>query len=234
RTHATQRHASSENERHGGGEGDRLFRQPVQPPRRGGPAAQGRALRAHPRGGPGKQERPPAQEQPHPQEGPCSPPWRPHDLRVPCHRRVHRRGLRRAAAPFDRATARFWARFLDDKCSTPFWLALWTEGEVQKGFVKEIKENLKLLEGQVKGKRFFGGDAVGYLDIACSGFAHWLSVFEEVAGVSLVTGEEYPDLCRWAKEYASHDTVKHCLPDREKLLDHFAARKDFFVATAKS
>ena len=105
---------------------------------------------------------------------------------------------------------------------------------MQKGFVKEIKEKLKLLEGQVKGKRFFGGDAVGYLDIAASGFAHWLSVFEEVAGVSLVTEEEYPDLCRWAKEYASQEAVKQCLPDREKLLAHFTARKDFFVSAVKS
>nr|CAB3479442.1 unnamed protein product [Digitaria exilis] len=134
--------------------------------------------------------------------------------------------------PYGRAMARFWARFLDDKCSKPFWLSLWTEGEAQKGFVKEIKENLKLLEGQlVKGrKRFFGGDAVGYLDVASCGFAHWLPVFEEVAGVRLVTEEEYPDLCRWAKEYASDETVKQCLPDRAELLAHFTARKDFFCA----
>ncbi|KAL6616700.1 hypothetical protein ACP70R_038970 [Stipagrostis hirtigluma subsp. patula] len=138
------------------------------------------------------------------------------------------------ADPFDRATARFWARFVDDKCSKPFWLSLWTEGEVQKGFMKEIKENLALLETQVKGKRFFGGDAIGYLDIAASGFAHWLSVLEEVAGVTLLTDAEYPDLCRWVKEYSSHETVKQCLPEREKLLSHFTARKDLFVSAVKS
>jgi len=119
------------------------------------------------------------------------------------------------------------------QCSKAFWLAMWTEGEVQRGFVKEIKENLKLLEGQVKGKRFFGGDAVGYLDIAASAFAHWLPVCEEVAGVTLVTAEEYPDLCQWAREYTSHDAVKQCLPDREELLARFSARKDSFVATAR-
>ena len=59
-------------------------------------------------------------------------------------------------------------------------------------------------------------------------------VCEEVAGVSLVTAEEYPDLCRWAKEYTSHDAVKRCLPDREELLARFSARKDSFVATARS
>ncbi|GJM91890.1 hypothetical protein PR202_ga08309 [Eleusine coracana subsp. coracana] len=138
------------------------------------------------------------------------------------------------ADPFDRATARFWARFLDDKCSTPFWLSLWTEGEVQQGFMKEIKGNLKLLEGQLKGKRFFGGDTIGLVDIAASGFAHWLPLFEEVAGVTLATPEEFPDLCRWGKDYTSHDTVKQCLPDRATLLARFTAKKDMFVSTVKS
>jgi len=35
---------------------------------------------------------------------------------------------------------------------------------------------------------------VVYLDIAASGFTHWLSVFEEVGGVRLVSEEEFPDL----------------------------------------
>jgi glutathione S-transferase len=117
------------------------------------------------------------------------------------------------------------------QCSTPFWLSLWTEGEVQKGYMAEIKANLKLLEGQLKGKRFFGGDAVGLVDIAASGFAHWLPVFEEVAGVSIASEEEFPDLCRWGEEYASHETMKQCLPDRATLLAHFMARKDIFKST---
>uniref|UniRef100_J3L7V3 glutathione transferase n=1 Tax=Oryza brachyantha TaxID=4533 RepID=J3L7V3_ORYBR len=138
------------------------------------------------------------------------------------------------ADPHLRATARFWARFIDDKCTKPFWLALWTEGEAQEGFKREIKENLALMEGQLRGKRFFGGDAIGYLDVAASGYAYWLEVFEEVAGVSLVTADEYPDLCRWAKEYASDGRVKGCLPDRAKLLAHFTAMKEVFMATARS
>ncbi|KAF8647008.1 hypothetical protein HU200_065523 [Digitaria exilis] len=136
--------------------------------------------------------------------------------------------------PYDRAMARFWARFLDDDKVTAFWLSLWTEGEVQKGFVKETKENLKLLDGQLKGRRFFAGDAVGYLDVTASGLAHWLPVFEEIAGVRLVTEEKFPDLCRWARDYAADETVKQCLPDRAELLAHFTARKDFYVAAAKA
>ncbi|KAJ1287068.1 hypothetical protein BS78_03G402300 [Paspalum vaginatum] len=142
------------------------------------------------------------------------------------------------ADPLARATARFWARFLDDKCSTPLWLSLWTEGETQRGYVAEIKETLKVLEAQLavvkKGTSFFGGDGVGYVDIAASGLAHWLPVLQEVAGVTLVTEEEYPELCRWAAAYAAHETVSRCLPDREALLARFSARKDLFVAMVKS
>ena len=138
------------------------------------------------------------------------------------------------ADPYERAMARFWASFIDGKCSKAYWLALWAEGEAQEGFVKEAKENFALLEAQLEGRRFFGGDAIGLVDIAACGFAHWLGVFEEVAEVRLVTEDEFPRFCRWAKEYVSDEKVRACLPDRSHLLARFAANKGMFVAIAKS
>ncbi|XP_031266457.1 probable glutathione S-transferase [Pistacia vera] len=39
------------------------------------------------------------------------------------------------------------------------------EGEQQEEAMKQAKETLEVLEGELKGKKFFGGDAIGFVDI---------------------------------------------------------------------
>ncbi|XP_047056144.1 glutathione transferase GST 23-like [Lolium rigidum] len=129
--------------------------------------------------------------------------------------------------PYDRAMARFWAQFVEQKCSMPFWMAVWLDdGEAREGFVRETRANLSLLEARLQGKRFFAGDAVGYLDFAACGLAHLLGPIEEVAGASLVGAAEFPALRRWAEAYTSDETVSACLPPREQLVANFAGKKD--------
>ncbi|KAL6616693.1 hypothetical protein ACP70R_038963 [Stipagrostis hirtigluma subsp. patula] len=139
------------------------------------------------------------------------------------------------ADPYDRATARFWAQFIDQKFARPFWVSFWsTDGESRQGFMTEARQNLLLLEAQLQGKRFFGGDSIGLVDIAASSLAHWLGVFEEINGVTLLTDEEYPALCRWAKRYVADETVMQCLPKRDELVAVFSACKEMFQAMATS
>jgi glutathione S-transferase len=78
-------------------------------------------------------------------------------------------------------------------------VAHWTEGEVQKGKAKEAKESLALLEDKLRGKRFFGGDTVGYLDMVYCWFAPWLSVVEEVTGVTVVDESEFHAIRQWKR-----------------------------------
>ncbi|TVU00981.1 hypothetical protein EJB05_18797, partial [Eragrostis curvula] len=110
---------------------------------------------------------------------------------------------------------------------------MWSEGESHKEFVKEAKENLALLEEQLKGRRFFAGDSIGYLDLVCCGLAHWLSVFEETTGVTLVGDDEYPALRQWAKDYTSNEIVKQCLPDRDQLVAFYTANLPMYKMIVK-
>ncbi|CAL4959460.1 unnamed protein product [Urochloa decumbens] len=140
------------------------------------------------------------------------------------------------ADPYDRAMARFWARFLEEKCLEPLRAALFGDGEAQRASMEEARESLALVEEQLKGKRFLGGDAIGLADIAAGGLlAHWLRVLEEVAGVIVLSSEEeYPALRRWAAEYRSNEAVKECLPDRARLLSYFTGIRDKCVSVANS
>ncbi|GJN16737.1 hypothetical protein PR202_gb03758 [Eleusine coracana subsp. coracana] len=138
------------------------------------------------------------------------------------------------ADPHGRAEARFWAQFIDHKFSRPFWLSFWMEdGPRKEAFVKEAKENLALLEGQIKGRRFFGGDDIGLVDIAAGGLARWVGVFEEVAGVRVMSDEEFPDLCQWAERYVSHESVNKCLPSRGELVALYSSWKEMYMQVAK-
>ncbi|KAJ1287058.1 hypothetical protein BS78_03G401500 [Paspalum vaginatum] len=144
------------------------------------------------------------------------------------------------ADPYDRALARFWARFLHDKCLEPLQPALFAaDGEARAASMAAAREGLALVEERLKatGKRFLGGDAIGLADIAAGGLlAHWLGVLEEVAGVRvlIMSDDEWPALRRWAAEYISDEAVKGCLPERARLLAYFAGIRDKCVSVANS
>ena len=93
------------------------------------------------------------------------------------------------------------------------------------------KEYLELLENELKGKKFFGGDTIGIVDIAASFVALWAIVLQEVAGISLINEEKHPILCNWIEEFLSSEVVKESLPEREKLFAYFHAKKEVILVT---
>ncbi|XP_008793317.2 probable glutathione S-transferase [Phoenix dactylifera] len=133
--------------------------------------------------------------------------------------------------PYERAMARFWSTFVDEKCIPAIWMSCWTEGDMQQNFMIQSKENLSILEGELKGKKFFGGDAIGMVDIAAFFIAHWAGVLQEVAGISLINEEKHPILFKWIEEFMSSSIVMECLPAREGLLAYFQAKKEAIRAT---
>ncbi|MCD7466000.1 hypothetical protein HAX54_002309 [Datura stramonium] len=126
--------------------------------------------------------------------------------------------------PYDRAIARFWAKFLDDKCLPAMGKALFGEGEEQEKDKEEVCELLKVLDNELKDKKFFVGDKIGFADIAANVMAFWMGIIEEASGITLVTSEKFPNYCAWRDNYISCNQVKDYLPSRDELFAHFQSR----------
>ncbi|CAK9172224.1 unnamed protein product [Ilex paraguariensis] len=126
--------------------------------------------------------------------------------------------------PYDRAIARFWAAYIDDKWFPSVrGIALIAEGdEEKKEAVQEVATGLELLEDAFpkcnKGGNFFGGERIGYLDIALGCFLAWLRVTEKLNNVKLLDEAKTPNLCKWAESFCSDAAVKDVMPETDKLL----------------
>ncbi|KAI9080094.1 hypothetical protein K1719_037910 [Acacia pycnantha] len=126
--------------------------------------------------------------------------------------------------PYQRAQARFWSKFIDDKVLPAIFKAATNpnEKEREQGG-EELREALKILENELKGK-FFNGDSIGLVDIAALFIAFWLPIIQEAVGLDLYNSEKYPKLEKWGQEIMNHHVVKEALPARDPLLSFFKAR----------
>ncbi|URE36902.1 glutathione s-transferase [Musa troglodytarum] len=96
------------------------------------------------------------------------------------------------AEPYARAQARFWADFVDKKVFDSAKNLLMLKGEAQEAAKEEFIEILRLLEGELGDKKYFGGDAFGFVDIALVPLTTWFYSFETYAGFS-VEEAAWPD-----------------------------------------
>ncbi|KAK4730536.1 hypothetical protein R3W88_023524 [Solanum pinnatisectum] len=126
--------------------------------------------------------------------------------------------------PYDRAIARFWAKFLDDKCIPLLGKVLFGKGEEAEKSKEEFGGLLKILDNEFKDKKFFVGDNFGFADVAANFMAFWFGILEEASGVVLATSEKFPNFCAWRDEYINRSQVKEYLPSRDVLLAHFQSR----------
>ncbi|GMI79820.1 GLUTATHIONE S-TRANSFERASE 29, glutathione S-transferase TAU 18 [Hibiscus trionum] len=126
--------------------------------------------------------------------------------------------------PYDRAVARFWAAYLDDKWFPAVKSVGVAKGEeAKKAAIAQVEEGLALMEealgGCSKGKGFFGGDEIGYLDIAFGSFLGWLRVTERFNDMKQLDEGKTPGLVEWADRFSSHAAVKDVMPDTDKLAE---------------
>ncbi|KAG5521106.1 hypothetical protein RHGRI_033612 [Rhododendron griersonianum] len=126
--------------------------------------------------------------------------------------------------PYDQAMALFWAPYVDDKLWPTLRGLRNAEGEeAEAAALEQVMEVIMLLEDAFakcgKGKDFFGGDTIGYLDIALGGFLGWLRVTEKLTDIKILDESKTPGLFGWAHRFGSNAIVKDVIPETEKLVE---------------
>ncbi|KAI7743356.1 hypothetical protein M8C21_006653 [Ambrosia artemisiifolia] len=70
-----------------------------------------------------------------------------------------------------------------------------------------------------KGKAFFGGDDIGYVDIVVGSFLGWFKLFGIVFNFNVMEEDRNPRLTEWAKRMWSHEVAKNVIPSHETHLE---------------
>ncbi|KAK7382485.1 hypothetical protein VNO80_01338 [Phaseolus coccineus] len=125
--------------------------------------------------------------------------------------------------PYERALAHFWAKTLDDKILPAIWNACWSDEKGREKAEEEALEALEILQEALKGKRFFGGESIGLVDIAANFIGYWVAILQEIAGLKLLTLEKFPKLYKWSQDFLNHPVIKEGLPPRDELFAFFKA-----------
>lgn len=74
------------------------------------------------------------------------------------------------------------------------------------------------MEGELGKKRFFGGDNIGFVDVALVPFTSWFYTFEKFGNFSIEAG--CPKLIGWAKRCLEIESVAKSLPQHEEIYEY--------------
>ena len=90
-----------------------------------------------------------------------------------------------------------------------------SKGEEKEAAKKEFIEALKLLEEQLGDKTYFGGDNLGFVDLALVPFYAWFKAYETFGNLNMES--ECPKFIAWAKRCLQKESVSKSLPDLDKV-----------------
>ena len=94
---------------------------------------------------------------------------------------------------------------------------LYTKGEKREAGKKEFIDALKVLEGELGDKQYFGGDTFGFVDLSLVPLYSVFYAFETFGEFSIEA--EYPKIIAWAKRCLQRKSVSETLPDGHKVFD---------------
>lgn len=110
------------------------------------------------------------------------------------------------------------------------WRAFIKEGRERDEVLVTALANLKSLEEHIKGKKYFGGDNIGFTDIAFGWLANIVSILEEVAEAKILDSEMFPSLMAWIEDFSEVPVIKENWPPRDLMIAKFKAMREFYRA----
>ncbi|CAI9109897.1 OLC1v1009820C1 [Oldenlandia corymbosa var. corymbosa] len=121
---------------------------------------------------------------------------------------------------FDRAMARFWINFGNEKGLVFYSFFKAGQGQKEEA-AKQVLEVLKTLEEHGLGsKKFFGGESINAVDLSFGFLPYWFECIEEVLGIKVIESTSLPRLHSWLENFKEEPLIKENCPDGEKLLGH--------------
>jgi glutathione S-transferase len=119
------------------------------------------------------------------------------------------------------------------------WVGIFatTTEEEKAEAVEQTLAALDALEGAFRecsgGKGWFGGDGVGYVDIALGGFVPAMNASEPTTGLKIVDPARMPLLAAWKERFCALDAAKAAMPPAERLLEWGKKRQAELQAAAE-
>uniref|UniRef100_A0ACD5TN74 Uncharacterized protein n=1 Tax=Avena sativa TaxID=4498 RepID=A0ACD5TN74_AVESA len=131
--------------------------------------------------------------------------------------------------PYARATERFWGQYVDDKLPSAIRVLRGKVAGDKDEAAAQVAAALQHLEEACvqcgQGKDYFGGDSIGYLDIALGSHVGWVRAVERMARVSLLDAAKLPSLAAWADRFCAHPGVADVMPDTDRFVE-FSVKND--------
>ncbi|XP_014514447.1 probable glutathione S-transferase isoform X3 [Vigna radiata var. radiata] len=129
--------------------------------------------------------------------------------------------------PYERAVARFWVSFAEEK-STSFMSFFVAVGEDFQKATKEVREVLKVLEETIGDKKYFGGEEIGILDITLGWIPLFFGVIEDIVGVKVLVVDDFPRLFTWIRNFSEHPSIRTNFPSHHELFGYYKQKRDYY------
>jgi glutathione S-transferase len=143
------------------------------------------------------------------------------------------------ADPYERAVARFWAAYVEDKLLAPWGKVFRVKTDEERAeWTRQTAAAVGPLEDGLrecsKGKGFFGGDCVGYVDVLLGSMVPWVRATEKLSGDKIVDAGKAPLLAAWMERISELDAAKAVFQDVDRVVEYAGALQARLSAAAAS